>query len=77
MSWKMFLYFLRERLLQEANTKHQDFQNVSQSLSSFLDNLPNNKINPKDDLAQVNAKQNSQKVRFVDYIRQCKWYKIK
>ncbi|KAK9973164.1 hypothetical protein ABG768_023907 [Culter alburnus] len=51
----------RERLLQEANTKHQDFQNVSQSLSSFLDNLPNNKINPKDDMAQVNAKQNSQK----------------
>ncbi|KAK7144567.1 hypothetical protein R3I94_010857 [Phoxinus phoxinus] len=51
----------RERLLQEANTKHQDFQNVSQSLSSFLNNLPNNKINPKDDLTQVNAKQNSQK----------------
>uniref|UniRef100_A0A673I8P2 Envoplakin-like n=1 Tax=Sinocyclocheilus rhinocerous TaxID=307959 RepID=A0A673I8P2_9TELE len=51
----------RERLLQEANTKHQDFQNVSQSLSSFLYNLPNNKINPTDDLSQVNAKQNSQK----------------
>ncbi|KAK2889068.1 hypothetical protein Q8A67_014443 [Cirrhinus molitorella] len=51
----------RERLLQEANTKHQDFQNVSQSLSSFLHNLPNNKISPTDDLSQVNAKQNSQK----------------
>lgn len=72
----MFLHFLRERLLQEANTKHQDFQNVSQSLSSFLDNLPNNKIDPKDDLSQVNAKQNSQKVRFVDYIRQYILYKI-
>uniref|UniRef100_A0A671L8R9 Uncharacterized protein n=1 Tax=Sinocyclocheilus anshuiensis TaxID=1608454 RepID=A0A671L8R9_9TELE len=54
----------RERFLQEANTKHQDFQNVSQSLSSFLHNLPDNKINPTDDLSQVNAKQNSQKVRF-------------
>ncbi|XP_043097600.1 envoplakin a [Puntigrus tetrazona] len=51
----------RERLLQEANTKHQDFQNASQSLNSFLHNLPNNKINPTDDLSQVNAKQNSQK----------------
>ncbi|XP_073707638.1 envoplakin a [Garra rufa] len=51
----------RERLLQEVNTKHQDFQNVSQSLSSFLNNLPNNKINPTDDLSQINAKQNSQK----------------
>uniref|UniRef100_A0A671LA92 Uncharacterized protein n=1 Tax=Sinocyclocheilus anshuiensis TaxID=1608454 RepID=A0A671LA92_9TELE len=51
----------RERFLQEANTKHQDFQNVSQSLSSFLHNLPDNKINPTDDLSQVNAKQNSQK----------------
>uniref|UniRef100_A0A8C1NYW4 Envoplakin a n=1 Tax=Cyprinus carpio TaxID=7962 RepID=A0A8C1NYW4_CYPCA len=51
----------RERFLQEANTKHQDFQNVSQSLSSFLHNLPDNKINPTDDLSQINAKQNSQK----------------
>ncbi|XP_016377128.1 envoplakin a [Sinocyclocheilus rhinocerous] len=51
----------RERFLQEANTKQQDFQNVSQSLSSFLHNLPDNKINPTDDLSQVNAKQNSQK----------------
>lgn len=67
---KTFSYFLRERLLQEANTKHQDFQNVSQSLSSFLNNLPKNKIYPEDDLTQVNAKQNSQKVRSVDYIRQ-------
>uniref|UniRef100_A0A8C1XWG6 Envoplakin a n=1 Tax=Cyprinus carpio TaxID=7962 RepID=A0A8C1XWG6_CYPCA len=58
---KMSLYFHRERFLQEANTKHQDFQNVSQSLSSFLHNLPDNKINPTDDLSQINAKQNSQK----------------
>ncbi|XP_051996354.1 envoplakin a [Xyrauchen texanus] len=58
----------RERLFQEAGTKYQDFQNVSQSLSSFLDNLPDNKINPKDDLSQVNAKQKSQK-RLVDDIQ--------
>lgn len=58
----------RERLLQDASKKHQDFQNVSQSLDSFLDNLPNNKINPRDDLAQINAKQNSQK-RVVEDIR--------
>ncbi|XP_056315758.1 envoplakin a [Danio aesculapii] len=51
----------RERLLQEANTKHQDFQNVSQSLSLLLDNLPDNKVSPKDDLSQIQAKQNSQK----------------
>ncbi|XP_073727004.1 envoplakin a isoform X1 [Misgurnus anguillicaudatus] len=58
----------RERLLQEASKKHQDFQNVSQSLGSFFDNLPNNKINPKDDLSQINAKLNLQK-RMVEDIR--------
>lgn len=63
----MFLYFFRERLLQEANTKYQDFQNVSQSLSLLLNNLPDNKVSPKDDLSQIHAKQNSQKVRFLDY----------
>uniref|UniRef100_A0AAY4A5U4 Envoplakin n=1 Tax=Denticeps clupeoides TaxID=299321 RepID=A0AAY4A5U4_9TELE len=52
----------REKLLQEAAIKNQDFQNVSQSLSSFLDNLPNNKISPTDNLAQINAKQASQEV---------------
>lgn len=51
----------RERLLQEANTKYQDFQNVSQSLSLLLNNLPDNKVSPKDDLSQIHAKQNSQK----------------
>ncbi|XP_028829057.1 envoplakin a [Denticeps clupeoides] len=58
----------REKLLQEAAIKNQDFQNVSQSLSSFLDNLPNNKISPTDNLAQINAKQASQE-RVVEDIK--------
>ncbi|XP_007252199.3 envoplakin a [Astyanax mexicanus] len=58
----------RESLLQEAANKNQDFQNASKSLSSFLDNLPNNKISPKDNLSQINAKQVSQE-RVVEDIR--------
>ncbi|XP_036426038.1 envoplakin a [Colossoma macropomum] len=58
----------RESLLQAAATKNQDFQNASQSLSSFLDNLPNNKVNPNDSLSQVSAKQSSQE-RVVEDIR--------
>ncbi|KAJ8363564.1 hypothetical protein SKAU_G00123950 [Synaphobranchus kaupii] len=58
----------RENLLQEAASKNQAFQSTSQSLSSFLKNLPDNKINPSDSLSQVNTKQNSQK-RVVEDIR--------
>lgn len=54
---------LRENVLQETSAKHKEFQNTCQSLNSFLDNLPANEINPNDDLSQVAAKQNSQKVR--------------
>uniref|UniRef100_A0A8C9XJK5 Envoplakin a n=1 Tax=Sander lucioperca TaxID=283035 RepID=A0A8C9XJK5_SANLU len=43
----------RENILQEAATKNQEFQSTSKSLKSFLDNLPQNQINFKDDLSQV------------------------
>uniref|UniRef100_A0A8D0CRU7 Envoplakin a n=1 Tax=Sander lucioperca TaxID=283035 RepID=A0A8D0CRU7_SANLU len=50
----------RENILQEAATKNQEFQSTSKSLKSFLDNLPQNQINFKDDLSQVTARQSSQ-----------------
>lgn len=52
----------REKLLQSAAIKNQDFQNVSQSLDTFLNNLPDNTVSPSDDLGDVNAKQVSQEV---------------
>ncbi|KAI3360147.1 hypothetical protein L3Q82_014464, partial [Scortum barcoo] len=54
---------LQERsvLIQEATSKNQDFQNAVQSLDFFLVNLPNNEIKPTDDVAQVTAKESSQK----------------
>ncbi|XP_076871991.1 envoplakin a [Brachyhypopomus gauderio] len=58
----------RENLMQAASTKNQDFQNASNSLSTFLDNLPKNKINPNEDLSQISVKQSSQE-RVVEDIR--------
>uniref|UniRef100_A0A3Q2UF83 Envoplakin a n=1 Tax=Fundulus heteroclitus TaxID=8078 RepID=A0A3Q2UF83_FUNHE len=58
----------RENVLQEASATHKDFQNTCQSLNSFLDNLPTNQINSKDDLSQITAKQSSQK-RVVDDLK--------
>lgn len=52
----------RESLLQGASTKYNDFHGATQSLDTFLDNLPNNKIRPSDNLAEVKAKQISQEV---------------
>ncbi|XP_072225362.1 envoplakin [Leuresthes tenuis] len=54
---------LQERLalLQQAANKTQDFQNSAQSLDFFLINLPNNTSKATDDVAQITAKQNSQK----------------
>uniref|UniRef100_A0A3Q1F1M5 Envoplakin-like n=1 Tax=Acanthochromis polyacanthus TaxID=80966 RepID=A0A3Q1F1M5_9TELE len=51
----------RSGLVQKATNKNQDFQNAVQSLDFFLVNLPNNTIKPTDDVAQITAKQNSQK----------------
>lgn len=51
----------RSTLIQDATNKNQDFQNAAQSLDFFLVNLPNNKIKPTDDVAQITAKENSQK----------------
>uniref|UniRef100_A0A4W4E6G7 Desmoplakin SH3 domain-containing protein n=1 Tax=Electrophorus electricus TaxID=8005 RepID=A0A4W4E6G7_ELEEL len=50
----------REIILQGVATKNQDFQNATHSLNAFLDNLPQNKITPNDDLPQIIAKQSSQ-----------------
>ncbi|KAL2087222.1 hypothetical protein ACEWY4_018281 [Coilia grayii] len=58
----------REKLLQSAAFKNQDFQNVSQSLDSFLNNLPNNSVSPSDNLAEISAKQTSQE-RVVEDIK--------
>ncbi|XP_066560327.1 envoplakin [Amia ocellicauda] len=58
----------RENLAQEAANKHQAFQSNTQSLNSFLSNLPDNKISPMDNLSQINAKQSSQK-RVVEDIK--------
>ncbi|XP_029996280.1 envoplakin-like [Sphaeramia orbicularis] len=51
----------RSILIQEASNKNQDFQNAGQLLDFFLINLPDNKIKPTDDVAQIAAKENSQK----------------
>lgn len=53
---------LRERILQEAATKNQEFQSTSKSVNSFLENLPTNTIYSTDDLSQVAAKKSSQEV---------------
>lgn len=57
-----FIFCFRACLIQEGTNKNQDFQNAVQSLDFFLVNLPNNTIKPTDDLAQMKAKLNSQKV---------------
>uniref|UniRef100_A0A3B4ZBM4 Envoplakin-like n=1 Tax=Stegastes partitus TaxID=144197 RepID=A0A3B4ZBM4_9TELE len=51
----------RSALVQKATNKNQDFQNAVQSLDFYLVNLPNNTIKPTDDVAQIAAKQKSQK----------------
>ncbi|XP_074553494.1 envoplakin [Halichoeres trimaculatus] len=51
----------RSALLKEATNKNQDFQNAVHSLDFFLVNLPDNKIKPTDDVAQITAKGNSQR----------------
>lgn len=48
--------------MQGASTKNNDFQNAIHSLDTFMDNLPNNKIRPSDNVAEVKAKQTSQEV---------------
>lgn len=48
--------------MKEANNKNQDFQNAVQSLDFFLVNLPNNAIKVTEDVGQITAKQNSQRV---------------
>ncbi|XP_029014275.1 envoplakin [Betta splendens] len=51
----------RIALIQEAINKQQDFQNALLSVDFFLVNLPNNAIEPTDDVAQITAKQRAQK----------------
>lgn len=50
----------RERLLQNAANKNQEFESVSENVDYFLNSLPDNSVSPTDDLAQVKAKQASQ-----------------
>lgn len=59
----MCIFCFRSALLKQANNKNQDFQNAVQSLDFFLFNLPNNTIKPTDNVAQITAKENSQKVK--------------
>ncbi|XP_054459877.1 envoplakin a [Anoplopoma fimbria] len=58
----------RENILLEAATKNQEFQSTSKSLKSFLDNLPQNKINCNDNLSQVTARESSQE-RVIDDLK--------
>ncbi|KAF7220666.1 envoplakin [Nothobranchius furzeri] len=51
----------RLALLQKGNNKNQEFENAVQSLDFFLVNVPNNAIKPTDDLAEIAAKEQSQK----------------
>nr|XP_061829860.1 envoplakin-like [Nerophis lumbriciformis] len=51
----------RNTLIKEASNKNQDFQSSAQSLDFFLVNVPNNTIRPTDGVAQITAKQSSQK----------------
>jgi len=56
------IFYQRSALVKEATNKNQDFQTAAQSLDFFLVNLPNNSVKPTDDVAQITAKQNTQKV---------------
>ncbi|KAM9314217.1 envoplakin a [Pholidichthys leucotaenia] len=58
----------RENILQEAATKNQEYQSASQSLNTFLNNMPDNQINASDNLSQIASKQNSQE-RLMDDLR--------
>ncbi|XP_069557355.1 envoplakin [Brachyistius frenatus] len=58
----------RSALIQQVTNKNQDFQNAVHSLDFFLVNLPSNNIKSTDDVAQITAKQNSQK-RVVEDIK--------
>ncbi|TSK62590.1 Envoplakin [Bagarius yarrelli] len=64
----------RESLLQGACSKYNDFQNTTQSLDSFLDNLPNNKIRPSDNITEIQTKRTSQE-RVVEDIKR-KGYEV-
>ncbi|KAL0993032.1 hypothetical protein UPYG_G00102410 [Umbra pygmaea] len=61
---------LQERTsrMQEAMKKTQDFQSSVQSLNLYLTNLPNNEIQPRDGLSEMNSKLNSQK-RIVEDVK--------
>uniref|UniRef100_A0AAY5EFM4 SH3 domain-containing protein n=1 Tax=Electrophorus electricus TaxID=8005 RepID=A0AAY5EFM4_ELEEL len=58
---------LKQRLglMQDAANKQQIFQSAIQSLNNTLNNIPNNKLDMGDSMAQISAKQNSQKVSLV------------
>ncbi|XP_043090950.1 envoplakin [Puntigrus tetrazona] len=58
----------RATLLQEAVNKNQEFTNAIQSLTAFLINMPNNKVQPGESVSQIYAKQNSQ-MRAVEDIK--------
>lgn len=55
--------FFRLALLKKGNHKVQEFESAVQSLDFFLVNLPNNSVKPTDGLAEITAKEKSQRVR--------------
>uniref|UniRef100_A0A3B3S1I3 Envoplakin b n=1 Tax=Paramormyrops kingsleyae TaxID=1676925 RepID=A0A3B3S1I3_9TELE len=61
----------RETAVQDIASKNQAFQSAAQSLTSFLNKLPNNKLYPSDGLTQVDNKMSSQSVSglVMDYIQ--------
>ncbi|XP_042337550.1 envoplakin-like, partial [Plectropomus leopardus] len=53
----------REKILQEAAIKNQEYQSTSTSLKSFLDNMPKDQMGYNANLSEVSARQSSQEVR--------------
>ncbi|XP_038632590.1 envoplakin a [Scyliorhinus canicula] len=59
---------LRESMLQNSNTANQRFRTSQQELNTWMNNLPNNQVQPTDNLNEVNAKLGAQK-RLVNDIK--------
>lgn len=53
----------REKTLQDARLSYQQFTNVRDNLSSWLEQLPHNQVQPSDGPSQIAYKLEAQKVR--------------
>lgn len=62
------MFCFRLALLKQGNNKVQEFESAVQSLDFFLVNLPNNSVKPTDGLAEIRAKEKSQRVNGFYYL---------